>query len=332
MINHYCVGSNTISIDAEEYIHDAIKPYMKSTCDYLQSFYYSKIFLVDSKDTFVKIANTFLCHKHECKVFKLKNITYFYDMNNNVYFALNSMFLGKIFLNEQRSVWFLNDKTINGRNLFHTCILDPLSLILPKINKAVFHGSAIKQDNKAILFLGRSGNGKSTITYKLIKSKNTFQKLCDDTFILENSNEILIHPLITGEGYSSDIANKLIEDEKCRLLFQDNSKDKTYIMRENIDYSPISVSHIFFLFRKCNLQISNYTEIYGCNKNNILLNIIDSQTNIASPFLSNKIDLYKKIAQNVRGYKVLYNYECDERLLEKVLLNEKRNTSNCLFK
>ena len=201
--------------------------------------------------------------------------------------------------------------------------MDALSLSLPNSNKIVFHGAAIKEKDKTILLLGRSGNGKSTLSYKLTKKQPTAYKLCDDTFILENRKTPQIYPLITGEGYSPEIANNLISKQNYKFLFHDEYKNKTYIMKEQNDYSPHPASIIVFLVRTQEHQKEISTRIHKCSSQEIFLNIIDSQTNIASPFLYKKINCYKNISQKLKGYIVTYNYDCDEeQLIRTVLLNE----------
>lgn len=58
-----------------------------------------------------------------------------------------------------------------------------LTIVLLKHNKFVFHASAITKDNKAIMFLGRSGIGKSSLALRLLNEG--YQFLEDDRCLLE---------------------------------------------------------------------------------------------------------------------------------------------------
>lgn len=324
MIKHYYVGAENIMIDTEMFVHKKIQDFMRFSKNYDFSPIFSyTIKFIENKEAFYGVIKSIINQKKSCKFFKLKNITYIYDTSANIYFVIKSSFLAIIILNKKKSLCFFNEKNINGRNLFHTCILDALSLSLPSSNKIVFHGAAIKEKDMTILLLGRSGNGKSTLSYKIINKQPTACKLCDDTFILENGTTPQIYPLITGEGYSPEIANHLISKQNYKLLFHDEYKYKTYVMKEQNDYSPHPASIIIFLVRTQEDKKEISTHIHKCSPQEIFLNIIDSQTNIASPFLSKKINCYKDISQKLKGYIVTYNYDCDEeQLIRTVLLNE----------
>ena len=185
--------------------------------------------------------------------------------------------------------------------------------MLPEKNIIVFHGAAIEIDGCGLLLLGRSGAGKSTISHKLTESFCRSIKLCDDTFMLEIKDKIFLCPINTGEGYNVEIAKRLYNTGKYDELFYDSEKEKQYIIKkQNYDNKKeINVSKIIFLNRKEDYSSVVSTNITKCNNGKTLINIVNAQTNIATPYTEHKLYLYKQISKEVEAYNVEYNINCD---------------------
>ena len=153
--------------------------------------------------------------------------------------------------------------------------------------------------------------------------KQATNKLTNGEITVEEYN-FIIETLSSDEKFEEFL--RLIDGDefvKQTITDYDEYKNKTYIMKEQNDYSPHPASIIVFLVRTQEHQTEISTRIHKCSSQEIFLNIIDSQTNIASPFLYKKINCYKNISQKLKGYIVTYNYDCDEeQLIRTVLLNE----------
>ena len=65
----------------------------------------------------------------------------------------------------------------------------PFGALLIQKGFLVFHGNALVKDGKAVIFLGNSGSGKSTIAYGLMKSG--WKLLADDLVVLSSNGNVL---------------------------------------------------------------------------------------------------------------------------------------------
>lgn len=196
------------------------------------------------------------------------------------------------------------------RSLFHLGILDPYSLLCPKIGEIVVHGSILEKNHKAVLFIGRSGSGKSTVTHKLSKYSEV-NKLCDDTFIISfENNKLLAHSIDTGFGYDIDIAKSYIETGLYYELY--NWGNKSYIFKKE-KYSSVMIEPalIVFLNRIISDEDISSTSIKKITKIELLRFFINNQTNISSPFLIEKMRIYKSISNILPGIYIDFINDCD---------------------
>lgn len=313
----YSLAEENFILTAPQEIHSKLKPFLnrpkcKEFSKILIDIELHLINIDKIKDLFCSIKDKLI----NCKICRLEVAQYYYDNVNTIYiFGVN--YIGIFNSDYQKMKWYITDSKIPSRNAFHIFVLDVLSIILPSVNKIVFHGASLKHKNEVIAILGRSGNGKSTITRKLNEC-SCYTKNSDDTFIVSVEDQIKLYPINSGEGYDPDIAKTLLErDINFTLLTDVGGIHKNYIVNNNFDDSPSVLKSIYILDRQTNPQSAIYTNICSQNSTKLFMHILNSQTNILTPYLRKKLALYKEIADSIHGNLVNFNFECDIEMLMK---------------
>ena len=146
------------------------------------------------------------------------------------YYLINSEFFnGFVYVNKNEAEFNILDSNeylwLMLRNLLRVCY----AIISFKNNGFLVHGSCMVKDNKAYLFCGKPGTGKSTVA-KLSKSK----VLSDESLIIRNvKNKIFIYG--TPFGGELEPLNDRGELEKILFLIQDkNTYFKKMSLHESI--------------------------------------------------------------------------------------------------
>ncbi len=104
---------------------------------------------------------------------------------------------GTIFLNDPRKVraeFTLGD----SKNSLEACIRIAASMALPRKNALILHASAIEYKNKALIFTGHSGAGKSTIS-TILNDLPGCKKVSDELLLLKVTDkeiQCLVSPFI----------------------------------------------------------------------------------------------------------------------------------------
>ena len=106
----------------------------------------------------------------------MKNINYYYNKNQHLYIAENDYAYGIIDCEKEHCKWYILETFKNIRSIFHTCILDPLSLLGVRYGFIVLHAAMVEYKNRGIIFMGKSRAGKSTISMLIAKKSNEFLK------------------------------------------------------------------------------------------------------------------------------------------------------------
>ena len=88
------------------------------------------------------------------------------------------------YLENKKVAIYTNSKKIDAKDIF---IRPILSHIFSLSNRILLHGAGVIFNNKGYLFLGSSGNGKSTIS-KIFKNNGKTIVLNDDNIVLSHSN------------------------------------------------------------------------------------------------------------------------------------------------
>lgn len=129
------------------------------------------------------------------------------------------------------------------------------------------HGSAVKFDDKTVVFSGQSGVGKSSIAANFVKKG--YQFLADDISLI--NEELFLLPSFPNLKIWDDILQKLkLENESLNEI---RPEIKKYDLRSNISFynKPLAVSAIFIISTK-NSKGFNCEELKGIAKFNAIKN------------------------------------------------------------
>lgn len=302
------VGENIV-LKAPEKVHVEIAPFLNKEHICKQPILFIEICYI-SEDEIKDMLTIYKDNLKMCRVNKLELAHFYYDENQIMYIIRPSGF-GIMNFEDRTITWYIDKNDLDGRSMFHIFVLDPLSLVLPVKNKIVFHGASISVNNYSVAFLGRSGNGKSTIS-RLIMEENNCEKKSDDTFVIEVvPNDILLFPINSGEGYSYNLANQILsEKDSYKVLYR--KEKKCYIINTHVNLSPQPLKKIIILEKQLDaLKKDNYTRFAELSSPQALMHILNSQTNINSPYLSKKFELYRTISKQIKVEFACYNVFCD---------------------
>ena len=109
-----------------------------------------------------------------------------------------------------------------------------LSMLFLQKGRLAFHGSCIRNDDKALIISGVSGAGKSTLTSKFLSSDYEF--MADDITVVDcNDKEVSAYPGFPYQKLCRDVVEKKQLD-KDDLIYIDEDKDK-YLAKWDGTYS-----------------------------------------------------------------------------------------------
>lgn len=129
------------------------------------------------------------------------------------------------------------------------------------------HGSAIKFDDKAVVFSGQSGVGKSSVAANFVKKG--FQFLADDISLI--NDELLLQPSFPNLKIWDDILKKInLENESLNKI---RPEIKKFDLRSNSSFynQTLPVKAIFILSTK-NSSGFDFEEVKGIAKFNAIKN------------------------------------------------------------
>lgn len=219
----------------------------------------------------------------------------------------------------KNNIFHVNEKTsfLNLRNWFFLTILDAYSLACLKYNKIVLHGALWRLPNgNGVILLGKSGCGKSTISYLCRKE---FEVLSDDVFILNlNHNNFYGYPVNVGIGFlNSAIKNQNIEYSESDILFK--TSDKVYLkpQRSYGSNDSIRIDKVIILDKN---KENNETSLQKLITSDAVISILRLQTNIPSKYTYKKYVLLKTLCENSAVYKMQYRDICDIELLKRTIM------------
>ena len=84
--------------------------------------------------------------------------------------------------------WKKFDNNINSQDIRTFCLGSPIGALLIQRGYLLIHANALEKDGKAILCIGRSGVGKSTIAYQLLKQG--WNLISDDIVALTSEGKV----------------------------------------------------------------------------------------------------------------------------------------------
>ncbi len=156
-------------------------------------------------------------------------------------------------------------------NLIETYLLgSAIGALLIQKGYLLFHGNALEKDGKAVVCLGDSGVGKSTLAYILMK--NGWNLISDDLVAIDTNQNVL--PGIPRIKLWQDAIN-FFEIDTNKLTKVAKGYDKFVIPRENIFYSFKKAKiDKFFVLGRNNLEEIHSNQI--CSKKDCLISLINN--------------------------------------------------------
>lgn len=120
-----------------------------------------------------------------------------------------------------------------------------LRAVIP--NGVVLHASSVAKDNKAFIFMGRSGAGKSTITNKL--AQTAYGAIADDSVVISKGTDNIIRCLPCGSMKQLTDNNRIKSAELKSIYFVEKGSPaiKIPIEPEYAFYRAITTSSILAL-------------------------------------------------------------------------------------
>lgn len=128
-------------------------------------------------------------------------------------------------------------------------------LLLKQRNIIAIHGGAILINNKAVIFTGNSGVGKSTITnaFRL----NNFKFLADDVSVIEiNENKVIVNPAYPQQKICRDVMEKMGYNISNFELIDEGRGKYVIPAKESFTYSSKELGAI------CEIEVSDYDDVY----------------------------------------------------------------------
>lgn len=126
-----------------------------------------------------------------------------------------------------------------------------LGIILHQAKKLVLHGSAVCKNNEAIIFLGKSGNGKSS-TAALMQKKG-YQLLSDDLSVISIEDGVFfVQPGFSKQKLAQDFLHKM--DMPIGQSEESISEGRIKYWRDSDSFhnKPVPIKHIYCI-RKQNI-------------------------------------------------------------------------------
>lgn len=234
--------------------------------------------------------------------------TYFPELNYyNV--TIPKIGSGVISFEYKKIEWSLVQPKLSPRSAFHMLILDPISLLLPSWRGLIVHAATLSAGQSATLVLGRSGSGKSTLSFLSTHEPplaSDLRQLADDTALLRYNNgtsDIVAEPIKTGFGLAPELVNSRGLGKSAIL---ERRSDKIYLQSvPNEIGGSLPVSQIVFLERSGSFL--ERTEIRKLCRNQLLKELLRYKTEIGSPFVRERLGLWRKLSRQASGVKIRYS-------------------------
>ncbi|GEM_PF-3372166 len=185
-------------------------------------------------------------------------------------------------------------------------------LIMARHNRYTLHASAVKWNGKAIVFTGKSGQGKSTLCVDLVAQGAGF--LGDDiVFAFKENNQVMIAPLLFDA--------KLFINKQSTKSFIDITEKYGKVRTEGYPLQAIAQ------IKQTRKGVSKILSI-GSNDDKLFDVLLEATNNLALQY--NHDDWLELCACILHRYKLFTFYFGDRRLLHIQLLNEFSCTSDFL--
>ena len=247
---------------------------------------------------------------------KFKNITYYYDNVKKQYFAYNKFAFGIINYEDENCMWWIHKDFKNLRSLFHTCFLDPISLLGLKYQTLILHAALLGNEDRGILLMGKSGAGKSTISMLVQESERKFYKYSDDTVqVLFREEGIFLFPIYTGEGYLSVIADEY-KERVAKNIPVITINEKRYFLPVK-EYKLLELRMLILLAKDGSVNENAWLE-----RTRALEELLTLQTHIVGLHLKKWFMYISRIAKETPVLYESYKEKCDiNELISKIKSN-----------
>lgn len=255
-------------------------------------------------------------------VYDLKNVTYVYYPHDSIYrVSVGNRARGLIDFKKSSAVWNMRRSIPAPRSAFHILVLDPLSLLLPSRGLQILHGAAVVSRQGATLLLGRSGSGKSSLGLLAshLNPDDEIRFLSDDTLFLDFTSDIVqVHPVHTGFGITSELLARLNIRDHNILQYGQGKAYLSHVPCQS--QGPHKISRIIFLEKESAGPPS--TKVTRLSREKTLLNLLDSQTTIGSPFLLERFNLLKRLTRQAPGISLRYAKYCNLDVLRTIVTED----------
>lgn len=241
------------------------------------------------------------------------------QINLNEIFLYRKNLCNFYITNNGTKLFFLrHNKTITNKDIAKSIINSALGYCLYQMNHNVLHASAIEHNDKAVLFLGSSGSGKSSIAASFNKKLIT-----EDVACIENiNNKFFIRNGTPFVKLNDKVAN-LFKLKKFAEISNDRLGRDLYFINKS-SKKTIEIKSIYFLSwgAKFNIKELNTMETIACFLTNTYsafpYNSCIESSKISMSFIE-KITMSHKIFLIERNKDFLFNSNKD--ILDHIELN-----------
>ena len=184
---------------------------------------------------------------------------------------------------------------------------------------SVFHGAILKIKNHVILFSGKSGVGKSTLSAYLVN--NGYEFLSDDMILLDRERNIIETPYaISLKQKSWELLSPFMSCmDKLPIYNIQKGRAKYYSSNKGKRDMPYVGSPDFL----CLIQYRDKTEveIKPITKTDAFIRLIDAGAWVSHDY--NDLEIFINWIQNIPSYELLYSdLSKAKEALDKILENE----------
>ena len=214
-----------------------------------------------------------LDHNHHSLNFKKINNGGLWEIQHNdkksIFFWENEL----IFKVENGKEIIVNIKSTINKSFLRSLILtQAMGILLHQRGYLVLHGSSVKMNNNAVVFIGESGNGKSTITVAL--NNKGYPLITDDVSAITFKENIpIIFPSFPRIKLWVDIIKNLTYDKDLTIKIRPDLEKYSYPIEECFHPDPVPLKRIYLI------EKGKKNEIINLNNKDALINLIRNSYN-----------------------------------------------------
>ncbi|OFX44138.1 MAG: hypothetical protein A2046_14480 [Bacteroidetes bacterium GWA2_30_7] len=238
-------------------------------------------------------------------------------------FLLNMDKIARFYVSNGKKITIEPVSRVSKKDIRSILITTILGVVLNQRNLFPIHGSAVEIDNKAILFSGQPGAGKSTIATAL--SLKGYKIITDDISAIQRiENKPYVIPSFPSIRLWTDSVENLNLNNYNFIRIRKGVEKKRVIAKNWFSKNLAPLTHIFII-NTSNFTLFKIEEIKGINKFNYLKN-----NTYRVKFINgdeNKVSFFKHLTMIAESAKVFeitrpqspFNVESLIQLVEKHL-------------